>query len=342
MALLTESDSVAGRQNSAERSEARPGNGLRNNYCAIPTRGWKGWLMTPVCCVVGHRMRHDPESDPMTVTCGRCGFSQEWYGYVCDGKPVGVQMPRPAPPRPPGFEAPGPWSDPPPLPNPVDDFDHRPTHGEIVSTELAEPPDPRLAWAPIKVGTVVQVLPADDPDIDVWSGCFGVVRQVTRCGQAVVTIPHPRRAINRPAQVVLDVESLSQIGRPAWIPESKVRKDRTTPMRIDDTLAMSIAVAAYRLTLNNAPFLDAVFHRIRKPRLGELVLETSQAVRTMDPDGFGTLVSFNADDSTGTVRVSDDRRVMWENATFFAVPTQELLKEVHETMEARRADNRSD
>ncbi len=111
-------------------------------------------------------------------------------------------------------------------------------------------------------------------------------------------------------------------------------------MKVDNALAMSIAVAACRLTLNNTQFLNAVFQRIRKPRLGELVLETSQAVRTMDPDGFGTLVSFRADDDTGTVRVSDGRRVFWENATFFAVPTQELLDEVRATMmEARHADN---
>ena len=113
-------------------------------------------------------------------------------------------------------------------------------------------------------------------------------------------------------------------------------------MKVHDALAMSIAVAAYRLTrltLNNTPFLNEVFHRIRKPRPGELVLETSQACRTMDPDGFGTLVSFNADDSTGTVRVSDDRRVIWENALFVAVPTQELLAEVEATMRTRHADN---
>lgn len=117
MALLGESDSVTGVDPITWQGAYDKINGVRNNYCATRKRGWKGWFARIVCRAAGHRTRHDPESDPITVTCGRCGFSQEWYGPVRDGKPFGVQMPRPAPPRPPGFEAPGPWSDPPPLPN---------------------------------------------------------------------------------------------------------------------------------------------------------------------------------------------------------------------------------
>ena len=117
MALSGESDSVTGRRDASERSGTPAGNGVRNNYCATRKRGWRGWLARLACRCVGHRTRHDPESDPITVTCVRCGFSQEWYGPVCDGKPFGAQMPYPAPSGPPGFEAPGPWSDPPPLPN---------------------------------------------------------------------------------------------------------------------------------------------------------------------------------------------------------------------------------
>lgn len=97
-------------------------------------------------------------------------------------------------------------------------------------------------------------------------------------------------------------------------------------MEFDEKLMRSVAVAAYRLALNNTPFCNAVFQRMRNPQPGDLVLETSRAIRTNDPDGFGWLVSYDRAEGTGEIERPGGRTQRWENATIVAVPTAEMIR----------------
>jgi len=106
-----------------------------------------------------------------------------------------------------------------------------------------------------------------------------------------------------------------------------------TEPQVPESVLRSVADAACSLAMVNTPFSSRVGRRMRTPKPGDLVMEISRARRLDDPSGFGRMVTYDHDEGTGAIRLSDGSIVPWKNATFVAVPTREMIAEIDKQLE---------
>lgn len=64
---------------------------------------------------------------------------------------------------------------------------------------------------------------------------------------------------------------------------------------------------------------------MHQPQIGDLVLEITRGVRTKDLDALGYLEEQTSFDEY-RIRTLDEKVVHWSNATFIAVPTEEIVR----------------
>lgn len=91
---------------------------------------------------------------------------------------------------------------------------------------------------------------------------------------------------------------------------------------------MSASYASFRLALNNTPFCQAVYTRMRHPKIGEMVMEISRAAYKQDPRGFGLLVTHCRSEAESEIKNLNGKTIRWTNANVVAIPTMEMILEV--------------
>ena len=95
--------------------------------------------------------------------------------------------------------------------------------------------------------------------------------------------------------------------------------------RVTWELLLSIAAAAYDLTLVDSEYSQRVNERCRNPLVGDLVIEITRATIAKDIDGIGWLRKHNADEGLAIVE-RDGKMTTWENAKIVAVPTAAMTR----------------